>query len=63
MSDTLEGQFLIAMPSMGDPRFERTVIFLCAHSQDGAMGFVVNQVMERPSLPDFMRQLSIIADD
>ncbi len=62
-TDSLEGQFLIAMPGMGDPRFERTVIFLCAHSNDGAMGFVVNQVMERPSLPDFMRQLSIISDD
>ncbi|MCB1463821.1 MAG: YqgE/AlgH family protein [Nitratireductor sp.] len=62
-TDNLEGQFLIAMPSMGDPRFERTVIYLCAHSRDGAMGFVINQVMERPSLPDFMRQLSIIGED
>ena len=59
----LSGQLLVAMPGMGDPRFERTVIYLCAHSRDGAMGFVINQVMERPSLPDFMRQLSIIGED
>ena len=60
---TLDGQFLIAMPNMGDPRFERTVIYLCAHSREGAMGFVINQTMERPTLPDFLRQLSITADD
>ena len=61
-ADSLEGQFLIAMPSMGDPRFERAVIYLCAHSQDGAMGFVINQIMDRPTLPDFMRQLSIVTE-
>src|SRR3546814_15694675 len=40
----LEGQLLVAMPTMGDPRFERTVIFLCAHSAQGAMGLVVNKL-------------------
>jgi putative transcriptional regulator len=60
---TLEGQLLIAMPNMGDPRFERTVIFLCAHSPDGAMGFVVNRTMEQPSIPDFLKQLNIITDE
>ena len=60
---TLDGQFLIAMPNMGDPRFERTVIYLCAHSHEGAMGFVINQTMERPTLPEFLRQLSIIEED
>lgn len=59
---TLEGQLLIAMPNMGDPRFERTVIFLCAHSREGAMGFVINRTMDRPSIPDFLKQLNIIAD-
>lgn len=66
MSDDLhklEGQFLIAMPSMGDPRFERTVIYLCAHSREGAMGFVINQTMERPTVPEFLRQLNIINED
>ena len=59
---SLEGQLLIAMPNMGDPRFERTVIYLCAHSGDGAMGFVVNRVMEQPSVPDFLKQLNIIEE-
>lgn len=59
---SLEGQLLIAMPNMGDPRFERTVIYLCAHSREGAMGFVINRTMERPSVPDFLKQLNIIAD-
>ncbi len=39
----LDGHFLIAMPGMNDERFERSVIFLCAHSDDGAMGFIVNR--------------------
>ena len=39
----LAGQFLIAMPGMGDPRFERSVIYMLAHDNDGAMGFVVNR--------------------
>ena len=38
----LDGQLLIAMPVMGDPRFERSVIYLCAHSSEGAMGIIVN---------------------
>ena len=60
--DTLEGQLLIAMPNMGDPRFERTVIYLCAHSREGAMGFVINRTMEQPTIPDFLKQLNIIAE-
>ena len=39
----LDGQLLIAMPSMGDPRFSRSVIYVCAHSSEGAMGIVINQ--------------------
>ena len=39
----LDGHFLIAMPGMNDERFERAVIFVCAHSEDGAMGFIVNR--------------------
>jgi putative transcriptional regulator len=39
----LDGHFLIAMPGMSDERFERTVIFVCAHSADGAMGFILNR--------------------
>jgi len=39
----LDGHFLVAMPGMDDERFERTVIFVCAHSEDGAMGFIINR--------------------
>lgn len=39
----LSGQFLIAMPGMGDPRFDKSLIFLCDHSEDGAMGLIVNK--------------------
>ena len=41
----LTGQLLIAMPNMGDQRFERTVIYMCAHSEEGAMGLVVNKLL------------------
>lgn len=58
--ETLDGQFLIAMPGMGDARFEKTVIFICAHSAEGAMGFVVNKTLDAPSIPDFLSQLNIV---
>ncbi len=55
----LDGQLLVAMPTMMDPRFERTVIYLCAHSADGAMGLVVNKILDSLSFPDLLRQLGI----
>ena len=42
-SRSLSGQFLIAMPGMADPRFDKSLIFLCDHSDDGAMGLIVNK--------------------
>jgi putative transcriptional regulator len=57
----LTGQLLIAMPSMGDPRFARTVIFLCAHNEEGAMGLVVNKPMPSISFTDLLAQLGIEA--
>ncbi len=43
MTDTsLAGKLLIAMPDMSDPRFAKTVIYLCAHSGEGSMGLVIN---------------------
>ncbi len=42
----LTGQFLIAMPSMTDPRFSQTITFICSHNQDGAMGIVINKPSE-----------------
>ena len=55
----LEGQFLIAMPTMGDPRFERTVIYMCGHSASGAMGLVINRLAENVTFPDLLGQLGI----
>ena len=42
-SRSLSGQFLIAMPEMGDPRFDKSLIFLCDHTDEGAMGLIVNK--------------------
>ncbi len=58
----LEGQLLIAMPSMTDPRFERSVVFICAHSADGAMGIVVNKPLSSLSFPELLKQLEIKTD-
>lgn len=56
---SLTGQLLIAMPQMQDPRFMKSVIFMCAHTAEGAMGLVVNKVVEQPSMADLLRQLGI----
>jgi putative transcriptional regulator len=56
----LDGQMLIAMPSMGDERFARSVIYVCAHSNEGAMGIVVNQPAPHISFPDLLVQLDVI---
>lgn len=56
----LEGQLLIAMPAMGDPRFNRAVIYLCAHSEDGAMGIIVNQRAPHISFPELLDQLEVL---
>ncbi len=55
----LDGQLLIAMPSMADPRFHRTVIYVCAHSAEGAMGLIVNQRAPNITLPKLLEQLEI----
>jgi putative transcriptional regulator len=55
----LTGQLLIAMPAMGDPRFAQSVIYLCAHTSDGAMGIVVNRPLQKPSFEDLLRQLEV----
>lgn len=61
-SGYLTGQLLIAMPQMNDPRFERTVIYICAHTADGAMGLVVNREIEALTFPDLLKQLNIDAE-
>lgn len=55
----LTGQLLLAMPHMTDERFAHSVIYLCAHTPDGAMGLVVNRPLAEPSFPEMLRQLSI----
>jgi putative transcriptional regulator len=56
----LDGQMLIAMPSMRDERFSRTLIYVCAHSSEGAMGIVVNQQAANVNFPDLLVQLEVI---
>ena len=55
----LSGQLLVAMPGLQDPRFAKTVIYLCAHNADGAMGLVVNREIDAISFPDLLEQLDI----
>jgi len=55
----LVGQMLIAMPNMVDPRFARTVIYMCAHSAEGAMGLVVNRLFDSLSFPELLEQVGI----
>jgi putative transcriptional regulator len=56
----LDGQMLIAMPAMNDDRFTRSVIYVCAHSSEGAMGIVVNQRAGNIKFPDLLVQLEVI---
>lgn len=55
----LTGKLLVAMPAMGDPRFERAVILICAHSPEGAMGIIVNKPVPDLSFADLLTQLKI----
>jgi putative transcriptional regulator len=55
----LTGQLLVAMPQMRDPRFARSVIYMCAHSADGAMGLVVNRQVGSITFDDLLQQLNI----
>ncbi len=55
----LDGHFLIAMPGMKDDRFARTVIYVCAHSEEGAMGLIINQTQQM-LFPDLLVQLGIL---
>jgi len=58
----LTGQLLVAMPGIGDSRFDKAVIYLCAHSEEGAMGLVINQEIDSLSFPDLLEQLGIEPD-
>jgi putative transcriptional regulator len=58
-ASSLTGQILIAMPSMADPRFSQSVIFMCAHTPEGAMGIVLNQPLTKPRFADLLDQLDV----
>lgn len=59
----LTGQLLIAMPNMRDPRFEKTVIYMCVHNAEGAMGLVINKQIDSISFPQLLEQLEIDTPD
>lgn len=55
----LTGKLLIAMPGMGDARFDKSVIFICAHSPEGAMGLIVNKPAHDLSFSHLLNQLGV----
>jgi putative transcriptional regulator len=56
---SLAGQVLIAMPTLADPEFAHSVVYLCAHTQEGAMGLIINRPLQKPSFADLLRQLAL----
>jgi putative transcriptional regulator len=60
-SGYLTGQLLIAMPQMSDECFQKSVLYIFAHSEDGAMGLVINKVLDSLTLPDLMHHLEVPA--
>jgi len=63
MADTLQGKLLVAMPGMSDPRFDRTVIVMCAHDSEHAMGVVINKPKEALTLSEVLEHLGLEPDD
>jgi putative transcriptional regulator len=59
-SGYLDGQFLLAMPGMADQRFARAVIYICAHSAEGAMGLIINHPARKVTFPDLLLQLELM---
>jgi len=58
-ADYLTGQLLIAMPAMGDPRFAKSVIYICVHNEDGAMGLIVNKLVHDIVFSDLIDKLNL----
>lgn len=58
----IAGKLLLAMPAMGDFRFEKSVIYMCAHDELGAMGLVINNPMPELDFKDLMDQLDVTSD-
>lgn len=59
----LNGQLLLAMPTMTDKRFRRSVVYMCRHSEEGAMGIIINQRAKDLSFPKLLRQLNLVDED
>ena len=59
---SLHGQMLVAMPGIGDPRFERSVIYICSHSDEGAMGLIINRPADEIAFVDLLQQLKVIPE-
>jgi putative transcriptional regulator len=62
-SGYLDGQLLVAMPGAQDNRFARSVIYLCAHSEEGAMGIIVNRPARKVTFSELLVQLEVIGPD
>ncbi len=58
-AEFLDGQILIAMPDMQDPRFAKSVVYLCAHSEEGAMGLIVNKAIDDLNWKDLFSKIEI----
>jgi len=58
-AESLEGALLVAMPAMGDPRFHQTVIYVCSHGADGAMGLIINKPARELSFSDLLEQVGV----
>lgn len=63
MSDTLAGKLLVAMPGIGDPRFARSVIMMCTHDAEHAMGVVINKPKQEVTLSEVLGHLGLQAGD
>ena len=63
MSDSLAGKLLVAMPGIGDPRFSRSVIMMCAHDAEHAMGVVINKPKQEVTLSEVLGHLGLDASD
>ena len=61
--ESLRGQFLVAMPSMGDDRFHEAVIYIVGHGEEGAMGLMVNQPLEDLRFADILEELGLVGKD
>lgn len=59
MLQTYEGKLLLAMPGMGDPRFNRSVIYMCSHDEEGAMGIAINHRVDGLTFAQLLSQLNI----